>query len=220
MRDSKKKLILNLRRTNHHYLYIYSTVEMPAQGKIFIMPINVHYDAIVLKKKNNDGDDSVFQLPEDDDILRPSQWFTPAQPQLHPDLVKYNITEDDIFHMDAGKRAGVQPYDNGNVMYTVQCKKNQWHAKQIDGCYWATTTGKSKKFRKIGIRKVSQCKGDLVCTNKKCSMYMVHQVSNALNFETIQDEYRYKHCDQFAKRDSCGAQKAVEYNSNTETMTL
>ena len=33
---------------------------------------NVHYDAIILKKKNNDGDDSVFQLPEDDDILSPA----------------------------------------------------------------------------------------------------------------------------------------------------
>ena len=108
---------------------------------------NAHYDAIVLKKKNNDGDESVFQLPEDDDILRPSQLFTPARPQLHPDLAKYNVTEDDIFHMDmtvfkgmAGKKVGVQPYDiDGNVMYTVKCKKNQWHAKQLDGCYWATT---------------------------------------------------------------------------------
>ena len=61
---------------------------------------NAHYDAIVLKKKNNVGDESVFQLPKDDDILRPSQLFTPAQPQLHPDLAKYNVTEDDIFHMD------------------------------------------------------------------------------------------------------------------------
>ena len=49
---------------------------------------------------------------------------------------------------------------------------------------------------------------------------MVHQVSNALNFETIQDEYRCKHCHQFAQRDWCGAQKAIEYNSNTETMTI
>ena len=126
-----------------------------------------------------------------------------------------------VFRAMAGKRVGVQPYDiDGNVMYTVKCKKNQWHTKQIDGHYWATTTGKSTKFRKIGVRKVSQCKGDLVCKNKKCSMYMAHQVSNALNFETIQDEYRCKHCDQFAKRDWCGAQKAIEYNSNTETMTI
>ena len=51
-------------------------------------------------------------------------------------------------------------------------------------------------------------------------MYMVHQVSNALNFETIQDEYWCKHCDQFAKRNWCGAQKAVEYNSNTETIMI
>ena len=124
---------------------------------------NAHYDAIVLKKKSNDGDDSVFQLPEDDDILRPSQLFTPAQPQLQPDFAKYSVTEDDIFHMDmtvfkgmTGKRVGVQPYDiDGNVMYTVKCKKNQWHAKQIDGHYWATTTGKSKKLRKMGVRKVS-----------------------------------------------------------------
>ena len=56
---------------------------------------NAHYDAIVLKKKNNDGDESVFQLPEDDDILRPSQLFTPARPQLHPELAKYNVTEND-----------------------------------------------------------------------------------------------------------------------------
>ena len=56
--------------------------------------------------------------------------------------------------------------------------------------------------------------------NKKCSMYMVHQVSNALNFGTIQDKYRCKHCDQFEKRDWCGEQKAIEYNSNTETMMI
>ena len=49
---------------------------------------------------------------------------------------------------------------------------------------------------------------------------MAHQVSNALNFETIQDELRCKHCDQFAKRVWCGVQKAIEYNGNTETMTI
>ena len=95
---------------------------------------NDHYDAIVLKKKNNDGNASVFQLPEDDDILKP----TPSTPsQLHPSIAKYNVSEDDIFHMDmtvfkrmAGKRVGVQPYDiDGNVMYSVKCKKNQWHTK-------------------------------------------------------------------------------------------
>ena len=53
-------------------------------------------------------------------------------------------------------------------------------------------------------------------------MLDVHGASgvNALNFETIQDEYRCKHCDQFAKRDWCRAQNSVEYNSNTETMTI
>ena len=175
IRDSKKKLISNLRRTNHHYL-LHSRDASPEKD---LHNANAHYDAIVLKKKNNDGDDSVFQLPVDDDILRPSQLFTPARPQLHPDLAKNNVTEDNIFHMDmtvfrgmAGKRVGVQLYDiNGNVMYTVKCKKNQWHAKQIDGCYWATTTGKSKKLRKIGIRKVSRCKGDLVC---KCKAQSRH----------------------------------------------
>ena len=45
-----------------------------------------------------------------------------------------------------------------------------------------------------------------------------HQVSNSLNFEPIQDEC--KHCDQFAKRDWCSVQKAVEYNNDTETMTI
>ena len=34
------------------------------------------------------------------------------------------------------------------------------------------------------------------------------------------DEYWCKHCDQFTKCSWCGAQKAVEYNSNTETMTI
>ena len=94
--------------------------------------------------------------------------------QLHPDLAKYNVSEDDIFHMDmtvfkgmAGKRVGVQPYDiDGNVMYTVKCRKNQWHTKQLDGHYWATTTGKNKRLRKIGVRKVSRCKGDLCVRTK------------------------------------------------------
>ena len=61
-----------------------------------------------------------------------------------------------VFKGMAGKRVHVQPYNiDGNVMYTVKCKKNQWHAKQLDGCYWATITGKSKKLRKIGVTKVS-----------------------------------------------------------------
>ena len=48
-----------------------------------------------------------------------------------------------VFKGMAGKRVGVQQYDiDGNVMYTVKCKKNQWHAKQLDGHYWATSTGK------------------------------------------------------------------------------
>ena len=34
------------------------------------------------------------------------------------------------------------------------------------------------------------------------------------------DEYWCKHCDQFTKRSWCGAQKAVEYDRNTETMTI
>ena len=34
------------------------------------------------------------------------------------------------------------------------------------------------------------------------------------------DEYWCKHCDQFTKCIWCGTQKAVEYNRNTETMTI
>ena len=57
----------------------------------------------------------------------------------------------------AGKRVGVQPYDiDGKVMYTVKCKKNQWHAKQIDSHYWATTTGKSKKLRSWQTKSISE----------------------------------------------------------------
>ena len=119
-----------------------------------------------------------------------------------------------------GKRVGVQPYDiGGNVLYTIKCKKSQWHTKQLDGHYWATTTGKNKKLRGIGVWKVSHCKGDLVCRNKKCMMYLAHNISNTLNFEEMV-EYRCKHCDQFTKRSWCSAQKAVEYNRNTETMTI
>ena len=149
---------------------------------------NAHYDAIVLKKKNNDGNASVFQLPEDDDILKP----TPStQPQLHPDIAKYNISEDDIFHMDmtvfkgmAGKRVGVQPYDiDGNVMYTVKCKKNQWHTKQLDGHYWATMTGKNMRLRTIGVRKVSRCKSDILCKNKNapCTWHIIYPILSTLN---------------------------------------
>ena len=76
IRDSKKKLILNLRRTNHHYLYIYYSRDAIPEKDLH--NANAHYDAIILKKRNSHGDDSVFQLPEDDDILRPSQLFTPA----------------------------------------------------------------------------------------------------------------------------------------------
>ena len=44
------------------------------------------------------------------------------------------------------KRVGVQPYNiDGNVLYTIKCKKNQWHTKQLDGHYWATTTSKNKQ---------------------------------------------------------------------------
>ena len=38
---------------------------------------------------------------------------------------------------------------------------NQWHTKQLDGHYWATTTGKNKKLMGIGVWKVLHCKGPL-----------------------------------------------------------
>ena len=107
------------------------------------------------------------------------------------------------------------------MLYTIKCKKNQWHTKQLDGHYWAITTGKNKKkLRGIGVWKVSHCKGDLVCGNKKCMMYFAHNISNTLNFEAMVDEYWCKHCDQFTKHSWYGAQKVVEYNSNTETMMI
>ena len=190
---------------------------------------NAHYDAIVLKNNTNtDSDASILHVPDDEDILKVSQVCNTTSSPLNPHLAKYNIAEEDIYGMDmtvykgmAGKRVGVQPYDiDGNVLYTIKCKNNKWHTKQLDGRYWATTTGKNKKLRGIGVRKVSRCKGDLVCRNKKCMMYLAHNISNTLNFEAMVDEYRCKHCDQFTKRSWCGAQKAVEYNRNTETMTI
>ena len=117
---------------------------------------------------------SILQVPEDEDILKPSQVCNTTSSPLHPDLAKYNVGEEDIFRMDMtvykgmpGKRVSVQPYDiDWNVLYTIQYKKNQWHTKQLDGCYWATTTGKNKKLRGIGVHKVLHCKCDLVCRNR------------------------------------------------------
>ena len=101
---------------------------------------------------NTDSDASILQVPEDEDILKQSQVCNTTSSPLHPDLAKHHVGEEDIFGKDMmvykgmpGKRVGVQPYNiDGSVLYTIKCKKNQWHTKQLDGHYWATTTGKKK----------------------------------------------------------------------------
>ena len=48
---------------------------------------NAHYDAIVLKKNpNTDSDASILQVPEDEDISKPSQVCNTTSSPLHPDL--------------------------------------------------------------------------------------------------------------------------------------
>ena len=56
---------------NKSPLSIYLLYNRDAIPEKDIHNANAHYDAIVLKKRNSDGDDSVFQLPDDNDILRP-----------------------------------------------------------------------------------------------------------------------------------------------------
>ena len=59
---------------------------------------NAHYDTIVLKKNpSTDSNASILQVPEDEDILKPSQVFNTTSSPLYPDLAKYNVGEEDIF---------------------------------------------------------------------------------------------------------------------------
>ena len=74
---------------------------------------NAHYDAIVLKNNTNtDSDASILHVPEDEDILKPSQVCNTTSSPLHPDLAKYNVAEEDIFGMDM---AGFGRFEEGQT---------------------------------------------------------------------------------------------------------
>ena len=51
-------------------------------------------------------------------------------------------------------------------------------------------------------------------------MYCCHALSNTKSFQKIGEDYLCRSCNQFVSRTWCGARKIMEYNTNTETLTI
>ena len=136
------------------------------------------------------------------------------------EILKYNIEPRECNVLDmsvytgmAVKRVAFQPYAiDGNVVYEIACKKHE------DGCYWASTSGKNKDLK--GTRRCSKCIGPLQCQNKRTVMYRCHALSNTKSFQKIGEDYLCRSCNQFVSRTLCGARKIMEYNTQTETLTI
>ena len=117
------------------------------------------------------------------------------------------------------KRVAFQPYAiNGNVRYKIVCKKHEWHKKHEDGHYWASTLGKNQDLK--GTRKYSKCIGALQCQNKICIMYCCHALSNTKSFQKLGEDCLCRSYHQFVSRTWCGVRKIIEYNRQTETLTI
>ena len=146
--------------------------------------------------------------------------------EVSNEILKYNIEprEHNLLDMSvytrmAAKRVVFQPYAiDGNVIYEIVCKKHEWHKKHEDGHYWVSTSGKNKDLK--GTRKCLKCIGALQCQNKRCVMYRCHALSNIKSFQKIGEDYFCRSCHQFMSRPWCDARKIMEYNRETETLTI
>ena len=79
---------------------LYSRDDIPQDD---VHNANAHYDAVVLKKNPNiDSHASILQVPEDEDILKPSQVCNTTSSPPHPDLVKYGM-DMTVYKSMAGK---------------------------------------------------------------------------------------------------------------------
>ena len=146
--------------------------------------------------------------------------------EVSDEILKYNIEpgqrnvlDMSVYTEMAVKRVAFQPYAiDGNVVSEIACKKHEWHKKHEDGHYWASTSGKNKDLK--GTRRCLKCIGPLQCQNKRCIMYRCHALSNTKSFQKIGEDYLCRSCNQFVSRMWCGARKIMEYNMNTETLTI
>ena len=143
--------------------------------------------------------------------------------EVSDEILKYNIKPGGCNVLDmsiytgmAAKRVAFQPYAiDGNVMYENACKKHEWHKKHEDGHYWASTSGKNKDLQ--GTRKCSKCIRPLQCQNKRCHC---HALSNTKSFQKMDEDYLCRSCHQFVSRTWCSVRKIMEYNRQTETLTI
>ena len=146
--------------------------------------------------------------------------------KVSDEILKYNMEpgEHNVLYMSvytgmAAKRVAFQPDAiDGNVMYEIACKKHERHKKHEDGRYWASTSGKNKDLQ--GTRKCSKCIGPFQCQNKRCVMYRCHALSNKKSFQKMGEDDLCRSCHQFVSRTWCGVRKIMEYNRQTETLTI
>ena len=200
-----------------------------------------HYDVLVLRddapisqcrNEAPESDTPIILLhdttSDEDTYMDPTKILKDLSKSIEvsDEILKYNIEpgERNVLDMSVytgmvAKRVAFQPYAiDGNVMYEIACKKHEWHKKHEDGHYWASTSGKNKDLQ--GTRKCSKCIGPLQCQKKRCVMYHCHALSNTKSFQTMGEDYLFRSCHQFVSRTWCGARKIMEYNRQTETLTI
>ena len=200
-----------------------------------------HYDALVLRndtpisQPSNQGLESdmpiilLHDMTSDDDVyidLTKILKDLSKSIEINNEIFQYNIESGECNVLDmsvytgmAAKRVTFQHYAiDRNVMYEVVCKMHEWLKKHEDGHYWASTLGKNKDLK--GTRKCLKCIGALQCQNKRCVMYCCHALSNIKSFQKIGEDYLCRSCHQFVSRTWCGVRKIMEYNRQTETLTI
>jgi len=88
-----------------------------------------------------------------------------------------------------------------------------------DGRPWKTWCT-SSRIGFYGLRRVTRCKGSMVCFSQSCSYKIEHGYSNRSHFQTISGIFQCFTCSSVAEHVECLATKAWEYDFSLKMVTV
>ena len=115
------------------------------------------------------------------------------------------------------------PWDiDGDITYQMKLDADFW-INDTHGRWWHTIDSKCKGFNDMmkGERKFATCHGSCVCNNNECTKWLTEKVMNRIDFRQAKGGgYICKSCGYYAKREHCGALKAIEFEYSSQTVPI
>ena len=112
------------------------------------------------------------------------------------------------------------PWDiDGSKIYKKVSDKDFWIDEAHDGRWWKLCTSSRKGLKRE--RKFSKYVGSYICSNLQCSKLQAEGVTNKIDFKREKGGgYTCRSCGYYAKREYCGALKAMAYDETTSILTV